>query len=131
MTVPKRAVWARFGYLLFAGLFALGVLAQVFLAGLAIFVDASYWARHTTFVHLLEPTLLVWLIVGAVSRLSTTLKLIPLGVYVLIVVQYATANLPGSVVAAFHPVNALVMFLVVLVALRGAWTQVSESSTAG
>lgn len=59
MTAPTRAVWGRYGYLLLAGLFALGILAQVFIAGLAIFVDASYWVRHTTFVHLLEPTLLV------------------------------------------------------------------------
>lgn len=128
--LPRRVAWARYGYVLLAGLFAFAVLVQMFLAGLAIFVDGGYWARHTTFVYVFEPLSLLWLIVGALTRLSTTLKLAPLGLYVLVVVQYATANLAGSLVAAFHPVNAIALFVGAAVAMRAVWLRIPEPSPA-
>lgn len=118
---------------LFPALFILGLLTTVGVPPSVIEV-VVYVAFIALGVELVRseagtPALLVWLVVGVVSRLSTALKLVPLGMYGLIVVQYATANLPGSVVAAFHPVNALVMFLVVLVALHRAWRQAQGSAS--
>ncbi|WP_227354326.1 DUF6220 domain-containing protein [Haladaptatus salinisoli] len=127
MTTSRRVSWARYGYVLLAAVFAVCVLVQVYIAGMAVFVDPANWELHTTFVHLFGfvPFLLFGL--ALLGRLSRTLKLLPVGLYALVMVQYATAHLFGSLVAALHPVNAIVIFGAAVVALKRAWASASEA----
>ena len=121
MTLPRRIAWARYGYVLVGGAFAACVLVQVYIAGMAVFVDPANWSLHAGFVHAFEPLLLVLLALVLLGRLPRSLKLAPVGLFVLVSVQYATARAFGSMVAAVHPVNALAILLVALVATKRAW----------
>lgn len=127
MTVPRRVSWARYGYVLLAGVFAVCVLVQVYVAGMAVFVDPENWSLHATFVHVFEPMLLPLLAVALLGRVPRRLKLAPVGLFALVSVQYATASMFGSAVAAIHPVNAVVIFVVAAAAARRAWTLATES----
>lgn len=118
--------WARRGFVLLSGLFAICVVIQVFIAGMAVFVDPANWSLHTTFIHVFELLPFVMLVVAFIGRLPRTLKLLPVGLWVLIMVQYATASLFGSLVAAIHPVNALVIFWLAVITTRRAWRTMSE-----
>lgn len=121
MTASRRVSWARYGYVLSTGLFAVGVLAQVFLAGMAVFVDPANWSLHRGFVHVVELLLFPMLVFAFLGALPRSLKLVPVGLFILIALQYATASAFGSAVAALHPVNAVVIFLVAVVAIGRAW----------
>ena len=112
--------WARYAYTLLAGAFAACVLVQTYIAGMAVFVDPANWSLHTTFVHVFEPLLLLLLAIAFLGRLSRPLKVAPLGLFVLVTVQYATAHLFGSLVAAIHPVNAVAIFLAAAAATKRA-----------
>lgn len=118
---PARVRWAQRGFVLFGGVFTICVAIQVFIAGMAVFVDPSNWNLHTTFVHAFE--LLPWfmLVMAFVGRLSRRLKLLSILLWVLIGIQYATASMFGSLVAAIHPVNALAMFWLAVATTRWAW----------
>jgi hypothetical protein len=119
---PARVRWARGGYVVVAGLFVVCVIIQVFIAGMAVFVDPANWSLHATFVHVFEFLPLIMLVLAFLGRLSRRLKLLPVVLFVLLIVQYATAiGFSDSVVAAFHPVNALVIFGIAAMTTRQAW----------
>ena len=89
---------------------------------MAVFVDPARWSLHRGFVHLLELLLLPMLVFAFPGSLPRSLKLVPVGLFLLIGLQYATASAFGSAVAAFHPVNAVVIFLVAAWAMERAWS---------
>jgi len=93
-----------------AGLLAVGVAVQVFLAGLAIFADPGWWGMHRTFVHAIEAVVLLLLALSFPSRLPASLRWFGAAPLALIAVQYATIELGVPVVAALHPVNAFLIF---------------------
>lgn len=125
--LSTRIRWARGGYVVVAGLFVVCVLIQVFIAGMAVFVDPENWSLHANFVHVFEFLPLVMLVLAFLGRLSQGLKLLPAVLFVLLIVQYATAlGFSDSVVAALHPVNALVIFGIAVMAIRRAWRALSE-----
>lgn len=130
MTLPRRVSWARYGYVLVGGVFAACVIVQVYVAGMAVFVDPGNWSLHAGFVHIFEPLLPILLALAFLGRLPRPLKLAPVGLFALLSVQYATASAFGSMVAAVHPVNALAILLVALLATRRAW-QFASGSTVG
>lgn len=133
MSGPSSDGWARRGYVLSAGAFVVGVLIQVYLAGMAVFVDPTYWGLHTTFVHILELIPAIMLVLAFIGGFPREMKLIPVGLFMLIIVQYATAiAFSGTVVAALHPVNALVMFGIAMITTYRSWRGSGElASTAG
>jgi hypothetical protein len=108
---------------LFAGvavLFLVGVLVQVFLAGMAVFGEGT-WSTHVDFGYAVGSVPLLLLLLAWPARVGR--GLVWLSVATLIVAQVQTA-LPLAkealpVVAALHPVNALLVFgLGVIVARR-------------
>jgi hypothetical protein len=99
----------RLAYRVLAWLFALGVVAQVFLAGWAIFVDGTQWSLHTTFVGVLELLGVLLLALAFAGRLAPRRRWLTGGAVFLVYLQYVTANVPGAP-AALHPVNALLIF---------------------
>lgn len=121
--------WGQRGYVLFGGLFIVGVMIQVFIAGMAVFVDPANWSLHASFVHYIELLTLIMLVLAFFGRLSRVLKITPIALFLLIGVQYATAlGFSGSLVAAVHPVNALVIFGIAVITTHRAWRTMSESA---
>ncbi|RBI60313.1 hypothetical protein DMJ13_18425 [halophilic archaeon] len=129
MAEPGRVQLGRYGYLVLAVFFAICVIAQIYIAGMAVFIDPANWSLHETFVHAFEPMLILLLILAFIGRLSRSLKVAPIGLFLLITIQYATAAVYGSLVAAIHPVNAVVIFLVSALAVQQTWKQISTSKT--
>jgi Family of unknown function (DUF6220) len=117
-TASRR--WAVVAYRVMGVAFALAVTVQIFLAGLAVFTDPARWQWHTSFVHAFEGLPLLLLIVALAGRLSARLRWAAGAQLLLIVVQYATANIGGAV-AAVHPVSAMIIFWLALTSLR--WTR--------
>lgn len=109
-STPARATW--YAFLGLAVVFALCVAAQVFIAGLAVFVTPVHWAQHTAFIHIFEFVPLLMLIVSAAGRLPVRLRWLSAALFALVYAQYFTANIGGLVplLAALHPVVALVIF---------------------
>lgn len=125
-----RIRWTRIGFILFGGIFTICVAIQVFIAGMAVFVDPANWGLHRTFIHVFEILPIIMLALAFVGQMSRSLKLLPVGLWILIMAQYATANMFGSLVAAIHPVNALVIFWIAIIATRRAWQSRSEPAGA-
>lgn len=99
-----------FVYVGLSGLFAVCVTAQIFLAGMAIFVDSSHWRDHTVFVRVFELFPVLMLIASFVGKLPNGLRWMCAVIFLLIYAQYFTAHLPGA--GALHPVIAAVLFWV-------------------
>lgn len=84
------------------------VTVQIFIAGLAIFTDSSYWSGHRTLVHFMELVPVIMLIVALAGKLPTALKWQSFILLALIFIQYFTAHFPGA--GAVHPVIAMILF---------------------
>ncbi len=69
--VSRLVQGARLGYILAAWAFALCVMVQVFLAGMALFVESSWLATHVSFVHTFEWLTIVLLVLAFVGRMPT------------------------------------------------------------
>lgn len=103
--------YARYIFIILSWVFVICVVAQVFIAGLATFLDPSNWRTHTNFIHIFEFLPVIMFLLSFPVRLPKTIRWQSLGLFGLIFLQYATAHL-GSVwvLAALHPVIALVLF---------------------
>jgi hypothetical protein len=125
--LSTRVLWSRRGYVLFAGLFVVCVLIQVYIAGMAVFVNPEQWSLHTAFIHVFEFLPIIMLVLAFAGQLPRRLKWLPVGLVLLIGIQYATAEgFSDSLVAAIHPVNALAIFWVGMITTRKAWQTLSS-----
>lgn len=117
---------ARYLFLTAAAAFFLSTLAQVFLAGMAIFDNPANWGRHVSFVHVFEFLPLIMLLVGWLGRVPKNLLWLSAGLFGLIYVQYFNANFrPVSpVVAATHPVTAMLVVGMAYATMIKAWRTV-------
>ena len=121
LSVPVRL--ARIGYTVLSSIFVACVLVQVFFAGMGAF--GADWSLHLTFAHYLGLPPLLMAPTAFAGRMSWGLRLLPLGLLVLIGVQYAFAN-AAVPAAALHPVNALLILCLSLLTARRAWAVVAE-----
>jgi Family of unknown function (DUF6220) len=117
-------------YLIFTSLFLIGVLTQVFLAGMVVVARQISWTNHVSLGHLLGLPLLVMLVsayLGHIPRQMKHVNWLLIGVYVVQadVVIFMRSSAP--LLSALHPVLALVDFALALSLLRGAWSLVRES----
>lgn len=113
---------ARRAYILLAWTLLACVLVQIFLAGLGIFVSGEHWASHRVFVHVFELLPVALLVLSFPGRLRGFPRWLPVVVFALIALQYATVEARPSVLAALHPVNAV---LIAWAALRMARAGIS------
>jgi Family of unknown function (DUF6220) len=120
LSVPVRL--ARVGYTVLSSIFVACVLLQVFFAGMGAF--GADWSLHLTFAHYLGLPPLLMATTAFAGRMSWGLRLLPLGLLVLIGVQYAFANVAVPA-AALHPVNALLILCLSLLTARRAWAAVA------
>jgi hypothetical protein len=119
-TIFVRAM--RVLYVILAWLFALCILIQVFLAGLSIFESPGLISLHIAFAHTFEFIPILLLITALLGRFPRSIPLFSLLLILQFALQYAFVQLSGQFsepfVAAFHPVNAVVMFWVTLYVAR-------------
>jgi hypothetical protein len=118
--LPGFVVWSRWGFLALAWILVGCIAAQIFFAGMAIFVDSARWSWHTSFIHAFEFLPILMLAVAFAARLPLGLRWLTAGLYALIWVQYATANI-GGVAGAFHPVSAMLMSWLAVYVGQRAW----------
>lgn len=101
----------RYVFAAAAALFAAGVVAQVFLAGMAVF-GAGPWQNHIEFGYLVASFPVLLIVLALLSRAGRTT--VWLAVLTLVIAQLQTIlpwfrdDIPW--IAALHPVNAMVVF---------------------
>lgn len=112
----------RLVYAVAAWLFVAAVVVQVFFAGLGLFAGARNFELHAFFgftvVHLISLLLVILGALGRVGRRNIWLAVL---LFVLVGVQVSLPGLRSDLplVAAIHPVNALLIFwLGIQIALR-------------
>jgi hypothetical protein len=104
-----------------SGIFAAGVVIQIFLAGLGVFDDPRSFLTHRDFGYLLGMLTLVVLVAALVARQSRRVIGLSALLLVLFALQSLFVALRPSPVAALHPVNGFLILLVTLLVTREAW----------
>jgi hypothetical protein len=121
---------SRYIYLISAGLFLTGVLAQVFLAGMVVVAYQMSWLNHIGLGHMLAAPLLVMLVTVHLGRFPAAMKRLTwllFGAYVLQADVIIFLRDQAPVLSAFHPVLALVDFALGLSLVRAAWPLAKEA----
>lgn len=107
---PAPGHRARRAYQVVAWLLVGCVAAQVFFAGMAIFVNPERWSWHTSFVHAFELLPLIMLVLAFVGHMPGRIRWMTAALWFLIFVQYALVAMRPRWGAALHPVNGLAIF---------------------
>ena len=119
-------VGARYLYLALAWALVAAILLQVYFVGLGLFAGSENLELHATFGWLLHlaplPVLLSAAFAGAGRR--RILQAIALTVVIFFVPILAAIRADLPLAAAFHPVGAVLAFLLAVVVARGATTLV-------
>lgn len=84
-----------------------GIVVQIFLAGLALFDNASRWADHKTFGMMLGPLVILLTLAVLLARPSRSLAGMGVALLVLYIVQINLPNASPGWVAALHPLVGL------------------------
>ena len=113
---------ARYAFAVFALAFAAGIVLQVVFIGLGLFVDSENLTLHRDFGWILHLAPLLVLIAAALAGAGRTriLQAVALVVVVWIVPILAAVRADLPMVAAFHPVGAMLSFVLSLVVARGS-----------
>jgi hypothetical protein len=123
---------ARSAHLFVAWLLVVGLVVQVFLAGLGVFAGASNFATHRDTGYLLQLLPFLLIIAAVVGRLGRRHIVLALVIFALFFVQSILVAMRDSTpaIAAVHPVNGfLILYLAIQVA-RDAWAARSMPVTA-
>jgi Zn-dependent protease with chaperone function len=123
---------ARYLYLALVWLYVAGIVVQVFLAGMGLFGAQRDFEPHIGLGWLLHLVPILLLIVAAVARVGSRLLWWNTALLVVQFVQpiLALARDDVPVVAAFHPVLALIIFWLALTIGLMAWRLVRQPSPA-
>ena len=123
---------ARYVYLVLVWIYLAGILVQVFLAGIGMFGVAKDFEPHVGLGWILHLVPVLLLIAAAVARVGSRLIWWTVGLLVVQFIQpiLATMRTDQPVVAAFHPVLALVIFWLALTIGLRAWRLVMETTPA-
>jgi hypothetical protein len=104
---------ARLGFIFFAWLLTACLLAQLFFAGIAVFVNVGDWSLHTGFVRMFSLLPLVMFALSFAAKLPPKLRLQCAGLFVFVIAQFLTAIFSKDIgfAAALHPVIGVGMFV--------------------
>lgn len=121
-TVYQIAAWA----------FVVGVLVQVFFAGMAVVAGRWPWTNHVNLGHLLAVPLLVMLITMYVGKLPGRMKRLTWLLFLVYVLQADVLiflRTSAPILSALHPVLALIDFALGLMLARqaGVIVQIGET----
>jgi hypothetical protein len=114
---------ARSIYFIFSWLFVLGVVVQVFFAGMVVVAMKWPWNNHITLGHTLAAPLLIMLISMYFARLPRQTKWMTwalFGVYFLQADVLIFLRVDAPVLSALHPVMALIDFALGITLARRA-----------
>ena len=114
----------RIAYAILAWLYLAGIVVQVFLAGASLF-EMLEWTTHRELGWGLGSAPILLLVLAFPARLERRTMWLTLGLTVAAVVQpeLAAARSSFPVVAALHPVNALLVFWLAWLVARSAAEQ--------
>lgn len=118
--------WSRIGHLATAWVFVAALVVQVFLAGLGLFAGSENFKTHVDFgysaVWIVVILLPVFALVARLPRREVGLSFLLLALYIpqCLLPPLVRAGGPGFI-AAFHPVNALLMFVLGIRIGQYAW----------
>jgi hypothetical protein len=120
---------ARYLYLAMVWAYLVGIVVQVFLIGIALFGSAHDFEPHIGLGWILHLVPVLLLIVGAIARVGSRLLWWNTA---LVLVQFiqpilATMRDDQPVLAAFHPVLALLIFWLAFTIGLMAWRLVRET----
>jgi mercuric ion transport protein len=101
----------RVAFAIIAWLFLAAVVVQVLFAGAALF-QLTTWETHSEFGWGVGSIPILLLVIAALGRFERRLLLPTVGVTILAVIQpeLAAAREDAPLVAAFHPLNAMLVF---------------------
>jgi hypothetical protein len=95
-----------------ARIFAAMIAVQVFLAGLALFVNSHDWMAHSYFARgfIIFPVFM--LLLSFIARLPVSYRIKSIQLLVMVILMFVTAELAShlGVLSALHPVIAVGMF---------------------
>jgi hypothetical protein len=119
---------ARQLYLALVWLYLVGILVQVFLAGMGLFGAARDFQAHIGLGWLLHLVPILLLVAAAVAKVGPRLIWWTVALLVVQFIQpiLALARFDAPMVAAFHPVLALVIFWLALTIGLMAWQLVRQ-----
>lgn len=114
---------ARRIHFIVAVLFVVGLVVQVFLAGLGVFDSPARFATHRDWGYTLEILPIVMLVLSAVGRLGRRQAIYAVALFAMFILQsvLVTVRVDYPVVAALHPVNGFAILLLGVIAARDAW----------
>lgn len=123
---------ARFVFVAMVWIYVAGILFQVFLAGIGLFGAAKDFEPHMGLGWILHLVPVLLLIVAAVARVGSSLLWWTTALLVVQFIQPILATLRDDqpVVAAFHPVLAVVVFWLAVTVGVKAWRLVREPAPA-
>lgn len=122
--INQRVRIGRIVYLVLAIIFALSVAAQIFFAGMAIFISPANWMKHMTFVHLfgfnIPIFMLAFAVIGALPRWAYWQLL---GILISIFLMYFTANISADLpwFGSMHPVLGVLLFVLSCTIVSKVW----------
>ena len=113
---------ARYVYLVLAWAFVVGVVVQVFFIGLGLFAGSENVELHVTLGWILHLVPLLILAAAALARAGRRriLEAAALAAVVFVVPILATMRDGTPILAALHPVGAILAFWLAIVVARGA-----------
>jgi Family of unknown function (DUF6220) len=123
---------ARSAFPFVAGLFALGAIIQVFLAGLGVFDDPSAFITHRDFGYMLSLLPIVMAVLALVGGLPRRFAGLSALLFVLFILQSVFVamreNMPA--VAALHPLNGFLILAIGIVLAWQSWQARPTNATA-
>ena len=119
-------------YAVAASLLVVGLVLQVFLAGLGVFDDPTFFLTHRDTGYTLELVALVVIVLAAVARAGRAQIGIAALIFGLFLLQsvFIVMRTSAPAVAALHPVNGFLILLLSIVLARRAWAFARASRAA-
>ncbi len=117
----------RYIYLVFAVLFVVGVLVQVYLAGLVVVAAKPGWANHAGLGHTLAGPLLFMLITQYLAKLPRSSKWLTWALFINYALQADVLifmRRTAPMASALHPVLALVDFAIGYALVVRTWKMI-------
>jgi len=122
---------ARFAYAALALAFVGAILLQVYFIGLGLFSSADFTQLHADFgwiLHLVPPFIVLAAGLAGASR-PMILQAVALAVVIFFAPILAAIRADSPLAAAFHPVGAVLGFVLAIVVARGAVGLVRSGAT--
>jgi hypothetical protein len=132
--MESRVKLSRYAYTAVAWLFVVGILTQVFFIGLSLLGRRPSWESHISLGHMLAGAPLLMIILAYVGRLPRPMKpltWLALVIYILLADVVIFMRQSAPLVAALHPVLAVLLFGVTGFLAIHAWRLVRESADTG